>query len=521
MRHRTVVTGIDPLSIEDVVALARGEASIALPTDREWHRRVEQGCAELEQRLARGEVVYGVNTGYGGSCGRAVPADLVRALPVNLVRYHGCGLGRDFDPEASGAILAARIASLARGYSGTRLVLLERLCALLNLRVLPAIPEEGSVGASGDLTPLSYVAALVVGEREVLQRGHRVPAADALRAAGLAPLELAPKEALAIMNGTAVMTGVACLAFERSERLVRLASRITALGVLALRGNHGHFHERLFELKPHAGQARVAAAIRAALASGAVMGGAGVAGSAAVAAGARVQDPYSLRCAPHVLGVLADALDWIRGWIETELNSVNDNPLIDSDLHLVLHGGNFYGGHIAFAMDALKIAVASSADLLDRQLALLVDESSNRGLPANLSAAPAARLAISHGFKAVQIATSAWAAEAQKLTMPATAFSRSTECHNQDKVSMGTIAARDAVRVLELTEQVAAAGLLASAHGVRLRIERGELDASTLSPELRTLTADVLEYCPLLTEDRALEGALRTTLDRMRAREIA
>jgi histidine ammonia-lyase len=180
----------------------------------------------------------------------------------------------------------------------------------------------------------------------------------------------------------------------------------------------------------------------------------------------RLQDRYSLRCAPHVLGVLADSLNWLRSFIEIELNSANDNPIIDAEAERVLHGGHFYGGHIAFAMDSLKTLVANVADLLDRQLALLVDVRYNHGLPSNLSGAPADRAMLNHGFKAVQIGTSAWTAEALKNTMPASVFSRSTECHNQDKVSMGTIAARDAIRVLELTEQVAAATLLAANQGV-------------------------------------------------------
>jgi len=501
---RTVIVGVDPLSIEDVVALAHGVALLALPTDPHWIRRVERGAEQLQARIRRDEVVYGINTGYGDSCTRTVPPDMVDELPNQLVRYHGCGLGRDFDGPTTAAVLVARIASLARGYSGVRIVLLQRLCDLLHRRILPVIPEEGSVGASGDLTPLSYVAAALIGERGVSYRGQRTTAADALRAEELEPLVLAPKEALAIMNGTAVMTALACLAFERAERLLDLACRITALDVIALRGQVGHFHERLFELKPHPGQARAAARVR---------------GLLAPTTTASVQDPYSLRCAPHVLGVLGDALDWMRVWIETELNSVNDNPLYDPEQDLVLHGGHFYGGHIGLAMDTLKIAVASVADLLDRQLALLVDEKRNRGLPANLSGASAARASIHHGFKAVQIGASAWTAEALKAATPATVYSRSTESHNQDKVSMGTIAARDAVRVLELSEQVAAAGLLGGVQAVHLRIASGELRRADLAAGVCELIDRVHEWSAPLVEDRELEGDLRRTLVRMRTHD--
>ncbi len=215
-----------------------------------------------------------------------------------------------------------------------------------------------------------------------------------------------------------------------------------------------------------------------------------------------------------MLGVLADSLDFLRQFIETELNSANDNPIIDGDAERVLHGGHFYGGHIAFAMDSLKNLVANVADLLDRQLALLVDTRYNHGLPSNLSGAPAATAMINHGFKAVQIGTSAWTAEALKNSMPASVFSRSTECHNQDKVSMGTIAARDAIRSLELTEQVAAATLLAAQQGVWLREQ--QTDARPLPPALAAMHAQLAEDFAPLIEDRALEAELRLCLARIR-----
>jgi histidine ammonia-lyase len=219
-----------------------------------------------------------------------------------------------------------------------------------------------------------------------------------------------------------------------------------------------------------------------------------------------LQDRYSIRCAPHVIGVLQDAIPWLRMWIENELNSANDNPIVDANAEMVLHGGHFYGGHIAFAMDSLKNAVANVADLLDRQLALMVDQRFNHGLPANLSGASEARASINHGLKALQIGASAWTAEALKLTMPASVFSRSTECHNQDKVSMGTIAARDCVRVLELTEQVVAALVIAVRQGVWLR---GRAKPLTLSDTLSAHFAELEAAVPAIEEDRALDGDLR------------
>lgn len=500
-RAAAISIGGRRLTIEEVVAIAQQRTPVALSTDPAWRARIERGAEFLRRHLAQGATVYGVNTGYGDACDVDVPAHLVEALPLQLLRYHGCGMGQYLDDAQTLAVIAARLNSLAYGFSGVRTVLLERLADLINHRILPRIPSEGSVGASGDLTPLSYVAAALVGEREVRFGGRLREARGVWAELGQVPLTLAPKEGLALMNGTAVMTGLSCLAFARAAHLARLAARLTALSTIALDGRAAHFDALLFEVKPHAGQADAAAWIRADLAGREDM------------PGQRLQDRYSIRCAPHVIGVACDALSWVRRDIENELNSANDNPLIDPDGGRVLHGGNFYGGHIAFAMDALKVAVANLADLMDRQLALLVDDKFNNGLPRNLSGAAPARAPINHGFKAVQISSSAWTAEALKLTMPASVFSRSTEAHNQDKVSMGTIAARDCLRILELTEQVAAAHTLAAVQAARLRL-RGNA-ATQLPAPLHAFMASVTAQSPFVDEDRALESDLRALTARI------
>ena len=491
------------LCIEDICALAQRRATAELGRGAEFQSRIRAGADFVARLLAEDGVVYGVTTGYGDSCTVVVPPALVAELPHHLYTYHGIGTGAMLSPQQTRAVLATRLASLCQGLSGVSLDLLRQFETLLRHDILPLIPSEGSVGASGDLTPLSYVAAVLCGEREVLINGEVCAAVDALRAAGATPLRLRPKEGLAIMNGTAVMTGLACLAFERAEYVARLATRITAMNVVASAGNAHHFDATLFAAKPHVGQQRVAQRLRADLAS-----------DRPPRNEQRLQDRYSLRCAPHVVGVLEDALPWLRSLIENELNSANDNPLIDPVDERVLHGGHFYGGHIAMAMDTLKTAVANVADLLDRQLALLVDARYNHGLPANLSGACGERAAINHGLKALQISVSAWTAEALKQTMPASVFSRSTECHNQDKVSMGTIAARDALRVLELTEQVAAGLLIAARQGLALRDRQTPL---ALTPALATMQGDLAQRLPLIVEDRALDRELRGLVDAIRA----
>ena len=495
-----IAVGERPLTIEDIVVLARGDARPVLDPSPAVRERLRDGVAVLERGLARGDVIYGVTTGFGDSCETPVACTLALELARNLVRFHGCGTGRALGEEESAAVVAVRLATLARGWSAVRECLVERLCELLERRILPVIPEEGSVGASGDLTPLSYLAALVMGEREARVAGDIVPAADALARAGLVPLELRPKESLALMNGTSVMTALACLAFDRARRLARAASTITAVASDVLRGEAGHFDARIFEAKPHPGQALSARWIREHLEYHPSAG----------RTAARVQDRYSIRCAPHVIGVLLDALPWMRRSIEIEVNGANDNPLVDPATGDVLHGGNFYGGHVAFAMDALKAAVASVADLLDRQLALLCHPATSNGLPANLVARTAPDRAAHHGFKAMQISASALTAEALKLTMPASAFSRSTECHNQDKVSMGTIAARDALRVLELTERVAAIVLLAGCQAVDIR-GLDECRART-----RAVHAEVRTRATFDTADRRHDGDIEATVDLLR-----
>jgi len=357
------------------------------------------------------------------------------------------------------------------------------------------------VGASGDLTPLSYLAAVLVGEREVLFEGAMRPAREVLDEAGLEPLTLRPKEGLALMNGTAVMAALGCLSWSRAERLGRLAALESAMACAVLDGTVGHFDDRIFALKPHPGQRATATTIRA-----------GLEGSSFESA--RVQDPYSLRCSPHVVGLLFDALPFTRALLETEVLGVDDNPLLDSETGSFLHGGNFYGGHACLATDTLKNVCANVADLLDRQLSLLNNPHTNAGLPANLVAREGADRFTHHGFKAMEITSSALTAEALKMTMPASVFSRSTESHNQDKVSMGTISAREARRVLDLSETVAVIHLLALVQAMDLR-GLGRFGAPLLA-----MHAAVRERVPMNREDRRMDLDIEAMLEALRADEL-
>ncbi|XPF95682.1 HAL/PAL/TAL family ammonia-lyase [Colwellia sp. RE-S-Sl-9] len=498
---KKILFGEGNLTIEDIVNVSKSQDPVALSQAEDFKERIDAGVRFLDKILKEEGHIYGVTTGYGDSVMFEVPLDLVEELPMHLTRFHGCGLGDFFTPEQSRAILATRLASLSRGYSGVSWNLLDLLVELLNRNILPVIPEEGSVGASGDLTPLSYVAGTLIGERDTYYKGEIVQASEAFEKEGLKPIKLRPKEGLAVMNGTAVMTALACTAYKRAEYATKLMARITALSSLALKGNSNHFDDILFSVKPHPGQNQIAKWIQTDLNH-----------NTHPRNSHRLQDRYSIRCAPHVIGVLADSLPWLRTMIENELNSANDNPIIDGIGEHILHGGHFYGGHIAMAMDSMKNCVANLADLADRQIATLVDIKMNHGLPPNLTGATGDRRHINHGFKAIQIGCSAWTAEALKLTMPASVFSRSTECHNQDKVSMGTIAARDCLRILQLTEQVLAATLLASVQGIRLRIINNELSKDSLTDDVAAMVDDVSSFFELLEEDRPTDKLLRKTI---------
>jgi histidine ammonia-lyase len=451
--------GSEALTVEHVFRIAHGRIAATFGEDASVAERMQGSRDIVAAAVSEGRALYGVTTGFGASCETRVDPEFAESLTRNLHRYHGIGVGVPLaDLEVRG-IVVARAASLAKGWSGVRPILVERLATMLREDLLPIIPSRGSVGASGDLTPLSYVVACIAGERNARLRGEVMPAVEAWRRIGIAPLELAPKESLAVMNGTSVMAAVTALGCARAGRVGELAAIGTALASYAMLGQPSHFDERIFAAKPHRGTIRAASSIRRAL---------GVPARIPMHGG-RIQDRYSIRCAPHVIGVLFDALEIATEWVEIELDGVSDNPLIDAETGDCLHGGNFYGGHVGFAADSLKQVVAGVAELLERQIVLLNGSHTNGGLPSNLVGSKGGVRDASHGFKALEITASALVAEALKTATPACLYSRSTEGHNQDKVSMGSIAALELTRVLDLAETVVVLHLLAAAQAVELR----------------------------------------------------
>ncbi|MBX6763564.1 MAG: aromatic amino acid ammonia-lyase [Rubrobacteraceae bacterium] len=509
------------LTIDDVVAFARreGEAVCTLSDDA-WER-VEASCALKRELIGREVPIYGVTTGFGDSAHRQISPQKAARLQQNMLRFLGCGTGPIAPPEVTRAMMLLRANCLARGNSGVRPEVVERLLLYLNEDILPLVPERGSCGASGDLIPLSYLGAALVGEEDVLYEGEVRPSREVLADLGLEPLELEAKEGLALTNGTSFITAIAALAVRDAEELALVSDLCTAMASEALLGNRGHFNAFIHENKPHPGQKESAHIISSLLAdshlaldSEEIFATDGLGGREFLELERQVQDRYSIRCAPYVSGALRDTLDWVRRWVEIEMNSSDDNPLFDAEGGRVQSGGNFYAGHMAQAMDSLKVALANLCDLMDRQLELLVDEKFNAGLTPNLipyfdEDSPEAGL--HHGFKGMQLCSSAMTAEAMKLSAPASVHSRSTECHNQDKVSMGAIAARDARSIVELTQNIAAIHLIAACQALELR---GEEKAS---PKTRRALELVRSRVPFLEADRRMDEDIEEAAEIIRS----
>lgn len=496
--EETLTLGDSTVTLREFALIATGKVTIKLSDSQSFKDKILHSQNQLSMALKNGIPVYGVTTGYGKSCGKRMALDVALKNGNNLIKFHGCGTGEPFGITEIRAAMAARLICFCRGYSGVSFELIQRITDFLNYQITPVVPQEGSVGASGDLTPLSYLAASLIGDRYVYYKGKIIPASEAIAQTNLPAFAFAPKEPLALMNGTSVMTGVAIMAIMRAENILTALISASAMTIHALMGNAHHYHPTISKAKPHPGQDRVARSILQYLETSV--------DSSIFEADAleTLQDPYSIRCSPQVLGVLADSLNWISEWITIEANSANDNPIIDPDSGEVLMGGNFYGGHVGFAMDGLKSALASAADMSDRQVALLVDSHMNRGLPQDLVRVEEKNRMFNHGFKAMSIAASALAAESLKLTMPATAFSRSTESHNQDKVSMGTIAARDALRACELAERLASIHLLAAAQACEIRNSHGD------RPGIGSLVAKVRSCAQATFDDRPMDADIAT-----------
>jgi histidine ammonia-lyase len=485
----------EPLTPARLEAVARGAAPPAL--DRAARERIGAARRVVEDAVARGDAVYGVTTGIGELASvRIDPADAER-LQLNLLRSHAVGSGEPLPEEAVRGMVLLLAASLSRGHSGVRAELVELLLALLERGVVPVVPSRGSVGSSGDLAPLAHLGLVLVGEGEAFFGGRRLSGAEALGAAGLEPLSLTAKEGLALINGTHLMAAVGTLAAIDARRVLNAATTACALSLEAFKGSTVPFDARLQELRPQPGQARVAARLRELLA-----------GSEIVASHAdcgRVQDPYTLRCAPQVLGAMADALDYVSVALERELAAVTDNPLVfpaDGD---VIAGGNFHGQPLSLPLDHLALALTELASYSERRTYALLSPSYAE-LPRFLSPTPG----LGTGLMIAQYAAAALVNECQVLAHPAGAGSIPTSAGQEDFNSMGAWAALKARTVVEHAARVVATELVCACQGLEFH-----RPLRTTAP-LEDAVARVREIVPRVEEDRSLADEIGRLADAIR-----
>src|SRR5256886_2161042 len=382
------------LSLAQVFAVARGKERVALAAAARV--RVEESRQIVENIVAEGRTVYGINTGFGKLSDVRIEPSQLRELQLNLVRSHSCGLGPPLSESEARAMLLLRANVLAQGYSGCRPVLIETLIAMLERGVTPVIPEKGSVGASGDLAPLAHLALTVIGEGEAFYRGGRLPSREALNRAEIEPVELEVKEGIALLNGTQAMVAVGALALHRAERVAFLADVAGAMTLEAVRGTPVAFDERIHAARPHPGQIEVAAHLRELLSESEIR-------ASHVLNDPRVQDAYSLRCMPQVHGAVRGALHHAREIVETETGSATDNPLVFAGENEVLSGGNFHGAPLALAFDYAAFALTDLISITERRIDRLVNPDYNEGLPPFLTAHPG----LSSGFMIAQVTAAA------------------------------------------------------------------------------------------------------------------
>ena len=417
---------------------------------------VDAAAATVAQVVSEGRTVYGINTGFGLLARTRIDSDRLLELQRALVRSHSAGTGALLDEEVVALIIALKVASLGQGYSGVRWEVIELLVNLANAGIVPCIPGQGSVGASGDLAPLAHLSAVLIGEGEARIKGDVVPGAQALALAGLHPIELAPKAGLALLNGTQVSTALALAGLFAAERAMAAAFVAGAMTVDACLASDTPFDARIHAVRRHAGQIDAARIYRELLAGSAIR--------ASHVDCSRVQDPYSLRCQPQVMGACLDQWRHVAGLLLTEANAVSDNPLVFADANEILSGGNFHAEPVAFAADNLALVLAETGALSERRIALLMDT--------NLSDLPPFLVedgGVNSGFMIAQVTAAALASENKSLAHPASVDSLPTSANQEDHVSMATFAARRLTPMAGNTAAIVAIELLAAAQGIELR----------------------------------------------------
>lgn len=473
------------LRLDDVVRVARDRApfDIAEPT----RSRVAASRRFLEECVAAGRTIYGVNTGVGHLARVAVPLDALEDLQRNIVLSHAAGTGPALDDDEVRGILLLKVNLFAKGFSGVRVALMDFLAAMLREDVLPVVPAKGSLGASGDLAPLAHVAAAVLGEGEARRNGRRLPAREALAEAGLAPLRLSYKEGLGLINGCQVMASRGALLLHDARVVLKTAQAVTAAIVDVFDASVLPFDARVHAQRPYPGQAAVAANLRTLLAD------------REVRESPRVQDPYSLRCVPQILGGVADAFDDLERRLFVEVNAASDNPLVFADEGVVIAAGNFHGESLGLALDSFGTALAEVANLAERQVNRLLHPALSDGLPPFLARGDG----LNSGLMILQYTAASLASENKVLAHPACADSIPVSADQEDHVSMGATSAHKAAEILRNTADVAGVAALAAAQAVDLR------EGRTPGRAARALRDAVREEIPFWGADRYASADLQ------------
>jgi len=441
----------EQLTLEDVQEIAERKAEVRIhPSAR---GKMKKSREVVEKALRQGEKIYGVTTGFGLLCDQVINPAQVEELQRNLIRSHCVGVGPYFDEMTTRAIMVLRANVIAKGYSGVRLEVLRALVEMMNRGVHPLVPEQGSVGASGDLAPLAHLISILIGEGEALFRGKRVSGKKAMHQAGIPILTLKAKEGLALINGTQVMTAVGLLTLLRAERLCRVADIVGACTLDALKGTFSAFDPDIQKVRPFPGQIAVAKNFQKLGKYDPI--------AESHKSCPKIQDAYSLRCIPQVHGAVRDALAYVRRTLEIEVNAATDNPLIFAEREKILNCGNFHGEPVAFAMDLLGMVVSELGGISERRIEKLINPALS-GLPAFLTTEGG----LHSGLMMVQVSAAALASENKVLTHPASVDSIPTSADKEDHVSMGTIAARKGRDVVRNVEQILAMELLCATQGL-------------------------------------------------------
>ncbi|OLE01386.1 MAG: histidine ammonia-lyase [Actinobacteria bacterium 13_1_20CM_4_69_9] len=487
----------DDLRVDDVCAVAYGKASAALSDEARTKMRAAR---ELVERAAHGtrEHTYGINTGFGRFVSKSIPEEQTEELQLRLLRSHACGVGDPYPTEIVRAAMLLRANALAKGTSGARVATVELLLECLAHGVVPRVPSRGSVGASGDLAPLAHLALPLVGEGEAVYDGELLAGADALAAAGLEPTRLAAKEGLSLINGTQFMAAYGALGLVRAWRLARAADLACALSLEALQGSRTSFLPQIHALRPLRGQAASASNVLRLIEGSAI--------NEAHRWCDKVQDAYSLRCAPQVHGASRDLLDYVEGTVAVELNAATDNPLVLVDDELLVSNGNFHGQPLAFALDAMAMASSELASISERRVERLVNPSLSDGLPAFLTSDGG----LNSGFMIPQYVAASLVSENKSLCHPASVDSIPTSAGQEDHVSMGNAAGLKAWQVLANSERALAIELLAGAQGVEF--------LAPLEPGagVRATHAFVRSLSPRLGDDRPLARDIEAVAEAIR-----